>query len=49
MIALLNNWDLSTPNNSVYDVGTERRYVVSDVGATFGETGNSFTRSKSVR
>ena len=48
MMALLNNWDLSTLNNSVYDVGTERRYVVSDVGATFGETGNSFTRSKGV-
>ena len=26
----------------------ERRYVVSDVGATFGNTGNSLTRSKGV-
>jgi hypothetical protein len=48
MMSLLNNWDLSTDNNSIYNVGTERRYVVSDVGATFGSTGNSFTRSKSV-
>ncbi len=48
MMSLLNNWDLSTLNNSIYDIGTERRYVVSDVGATFGRTGNSFTRSKSV-
>lgn len=47
MMSLLNNWDLSTLNNSIYDVGAERRYVVSDVGATFGNTGNSFTRSKS--
>jgi hypothetical protein len=48
MMSLLNNWDLSTRNNSIYDMGAERRYVVSDVGATFGNTGNSFTRSKSV-
>jgi hypothetical protein len=48
MMSLLNNWDLSTANNSIYDMGAERRYVVSDVGATFGNTGNSFTRSKSV-
>ena len=48
MMSLLNDWDLSALNNSIYDVGAERRYVVSDVGATFGKTGNSFTRSKSV-
>ena len=48
MMSLLNDWDLSTLNNSIYAVGTERRYVVSDVGATFGNTGNSFTRSKSA-
>jgi hypothetical protein len=48
MMSLLNNWDLSTANNSIYDTGAERRYAVSDVGATFGSTGNSFTRSKSV-
>jgi hypothetical protein len=48
MMSLLNNWDLSSANNSIYDTGAERRYVVSDVGATFGSTGNSFTRSKSV-
>jgi hypothetical protein len=48
MMALLNNWDLKQVNNSIYDVDGERRYVVSDVGATFGNTGNYFTRSKSV-
>ncbi len=48
MMALLNNWDLSADNNSIYEVDDERRYLVSDVGATFGKTGNSFSRTKSV-
>lgn len=48
MMALLNNWDLSADNNAVREAGGERRYLVSDVGATFGGTGNSVTRSKSV-
>jgi hypothetical protein len=46
MMSLVNNWDLSAANNAIYLVGTERRFLVSDVGATFGETGNYFTRSK---
>lgn len=48
MMALLNNWDLKPINNSIYVVDGERHYVVSDVGATFGKTGNSLTRSKGV-
>jgi hypothetical protein len=48
MMSLLNNWDLAANNNSIEEVGGERRYVVSDLGATFGNTGNSITRSKSV-
>jgi hypothetical protein len=48
MMSLLNNWDLKAANNSIYAVEGERRYVVSDVGATFGNTGNSLTRSKGV-
>ena len=48
MMALLNNWDLKVVNNSIDEIGGERRYVVSDLGATFGNTGNYFTRSKSV-
>jgi len=47
MMSLLNNWDLKDINNSIYVVGGERRYLVSDVGATFGKTGNSLSRSKS--
>ncbi len=46
MMSLLNNWDLKTINNSIYVVDGERRYVVSDAGATFGNTGNALTRSK---
>jgi hypothetical protein len=46
MMALLNNWDSSTVNNSIYEVDGQRHYAVTDLGATFGKTGNSFTRSK---
>jgi hypothetical protein len=48
MMALINNWDLKEVNNSIYDEkGGGRRYVVSDLGASFGKTGNMLTRSKS--
>jgi hypothetical protein len=48
MMALVNNWDLSSANNAIYGQDGERRYLVKDVGATFGSTGNNFTRSKGV-
>jgi hypothetical protein len=48
MMSLLDNWDLKTVNNSIYEGEGERRYLVSDVGATFGKTGGRATRSKSV-
>jgi hypothetical protein len=48
MMSLLNNWDLKKVNNSIYVVDGERHYVVSDAGATFGNTGSVLTRSKSV-
>lgn len=55
MMALMNNWDLKTINNSVYtsvgdliDPNHEAdSYAVSDLGATFGKTGNPLVRSKS--
>jgi len=48
MMALINNWDLKESNNAIDDVkGEGLRYVVSDLGATFGQTGNAITRSKS--
>jgi hypothetical protein len=48
MMAFVNNWDLKTINNTVEEADGQRRCVVTDVGATFGKTGNPFTRSKSV-
>ena len=48
MMALINNWDLKEVNNAIYQVkGESPRYVVSDLGATFGDTGSPLTRSKS--
>jgi len=48
MMALINNWDLKEINNAVYaEKGAGQQYVVNDLGATFGETGNVITRSKS--
>lgn len=46
MMALMNNWDLKKENNAIYLEGGERRYLVSDVGATFGRSGNTFRRTK---
>ena len=48
MMALIDNWDLKEINNSIYTEKREgTRYAVSDLGASFGKTGNSLTRSKS--
>jgi hypothetical protein len=53
--ALLNNWDLKSANNKIIYVptngGGELRYIISDLGATFGKTGSlpvvwRFTRSR---
>ena len=47
MMALMNNWDLKQQNNGIYEAGPrEQRYVVSDLGGTFGRTGGDWTRSK---
>lgn len=45
MMALINNWDLKDENNSVYDEkgSGEHVYLVSDLGASFGTTGRSWT------
>jgi hypothetical protein len=47
MMALINNWDLKEINNAIYEEEGVRYYEVSDLGASFGRTGNPFTRSKS--
>lgn len=47
MMALMNNWDLKQENNAIYDLrGGERRYVVNDLGDTFGKTGGDWSRSQ---
>jgi hypothetical protein len=53
MMLLLSNWDIKDSNNEIIKVqGTkELRYIISDLGATFGKTGNlpvlwRFTRSR---
>ena len=50
LMGLLNNWDLKDSNNKIVFVpaegGGELRYVVSDLGATFGKTGNFITHSR---
>jgi hypothetical protein len=49
MMALLNNWDLKDVNNRVFDtVAGGEQYGITDLGATFGRTGNIITRSKGV-
>ncbi len=46
MMALINNTDLKRENNTIYDEeGLENRYVVTDLGASFGKTGNIFSQS----
>ncbi|HKG13389.1 MAG TPA: hypothetical protein VKB12_08615 [Pyrinomonadaceae bacterium] len=51
LMALVNNWDLKDDNNKViYSPGEggegELRYVISDLGATFGKTGGPITHSR---
>jgi hypothetical protein len=48
MMALVNNWDLKEINNVQAGAEASRVYGVSDLGATFGRTGNSLSRSKGV-
>lgn len=48
MMSLLNSWDLKKINNAIYVVGGERQYMVSDLGGTFGKTGDALTRTKGV-
>jgi hypothetical protein len=51
LMALVNNWDLKDDNNKViYFPGEggegELRYVISDLGATFGKTGGPIAHSR---
>ena len=49
MMAVMNNWDLKDINNAVfYDKGSDcDLFLASDIGATFGTNGLSWTRARS--
>ena len=48
MMALIANWDLKDENNAIYDEsdGSER-YMVTDVGTSFGASGDRWTEAQS--
>jgi hypothetical protein len=51
LMALINNWDLKDSNNKILLVNNnggqpELRYIISDLGATFGKTGGFLSRSR---
>ncbi len=47
LMALINNWDLKAVNNKlVMRGGAEPQFIVSDLGATFGKTGDHLVRSR---
>jgi hypothetical protein len=60
LMAVINNWDLKDSNNSIYQVRgdhPEQRYVVTDLGSSFGSPGlnwaakgnlHAYTRSKLI-
>jgi hypothetical protein len=50
MMVLINNWDMKDDNNEILVTknvtDSERRYIISDLGATFGKTGGIISRSR---
>jgi len=48
MMALVNNWDLKAVNNSAADAAGSHVYSITDLGSSFGRTGDALRRSKSV-
>ena len=49
MMAVMNNWDLKDVNNAVFmdKKGNQQIFLVSDIGASFGSNGVSWSRSRS--
>ena len=52
MMAVIDNWDLKNENNAVRDVklpdgSTQRQFLVSDLGASFGTTGRGLSHDGS--
>ena len=50
MMVLINNWDMKDENNAILATRgvttSDRRYIISDLGATFGKTGGVISRSR---
>jgi len=52
MMLLLNNWDIKDSNNKILQTNdsesgeAELRYIISDLGGTFGKTGGVLSRSR---
>jgi hypothetical protein len=52
LMVMLNNWDMKDDNNEILAVRGdttgegELRYIISDLGATFGKTGGFFSRTR---
>lgn len=40
MMSFLNNWDMKQINNVILKEGDQLQYVISDLGASFGKSGN---------
>ncbi len=41
MMAFLNNWDMKSANNVILRQNGENQYAISDLGVSFGKTGNN--------
>ena len=41
MMAMINNWDLKDSNNVIIQADGELRYIISDLGATFGHASST--------
>ena len=41
MMAMINNWDMKSANNVVITEGDTDKYVISDLGVSFGKTGSN--------
>jgi len=50
LMVMINNWDMKDDNNEILahkgDTTGELRYIISDLGATFGKTGGFLSRSR---
>ena len=50
MMVMINNWDMKDDNNEILasrgNSGGALRYIISDLGGSFGKTGGVFSRSR---